>query len=64
MKVLAVVTPAKAGVHLGKTDSRFRGNDLTLEAAKRGIAALEGSGTAEILRFAQNDSKRVGSCES
>ena len=29
MKVIAVVTPAKAGVHLGKMDSRFRGNDVT-----------------------------------
>jgi N-acetylglucosamine kinase-like BadF-type ATPase len=31
----AVVTPAQAGVHL---DSRFRGNDVTFERAKRGIS--------------------------
>jgi hypothetical protein len=33
------VTPAKAGVHVSKgLDSRFRGNDVTLGGAKRGIS--------------------------
>jgi hypothetical protein len=33
------VTPAKAGVHVReKLDSRFRGNDVTFDGAKRRIA--------------------------
>jgi hypothetical protein len=40
MKVMALVTPAKAGVHLGSLDSRFRGNDVTFDGAKRRISAV------------------------
>ena len=33
------VTPAKAGVHVREEmDSRFRGNDVTFDGAKRGIS--------------------------
>jgi hypothetical protein len=33
------VTPAKAGVHVrAELDSRFRGNDVTFDGAKRGIS--------------------------
>jgi hypothetical protein len=28
------VTPAQAGVHLGRLDSRFRGNDVTFDGAR------------------------------
>ena len=35
------VTPAKAGVHVREElDSRFRGNDVTFDGAKRVISAV------------------------
>jgi hypothetical protein len=39
MKVIAVVTPAKAGVHLGKMDSRFRGNDATFDGEAKNLGS-------------------------
>jgi len=38
MRGIAFVTPAKAGVHLGKTDSRVRGNDGTFDGGARNLA--------------------------
>jgi hypothetical protein len=42
MKVTALVTPAKAGVHFsaGELDSRFRGTDVTFDGAQRRISAV------------------------
>jgi hypothetical protein len=45
------VTPAKAGVHVREElDSRFRGNDVTFDGAKRRIPAFEGSISAKKCR--------------
>ena len=75
MKFIVVVTPAKAGVHRGKMDSRFRGNDLTFGEA-RNLALIRGaskptsrarflaeftlSTQSEVLRCAQDDSEGLG----
>jgi hypothetical protein len=55
------VTPAKAGVHvLEELDSRFRGNDVTFDAAQGGsfatgpAAALQGAGLAAYGWLRQN----------
>jgi len=39
MEVIAVVNPAKAGVHLGKMDSRFRGNDATFDGEAKNLGS-------------------------
>jgi hypothetical protein len=55
------VTPAKAGVHVRKElDSRFRGNDVTFDGAKRGIMLClrpdrRTMKQGKIPRFARND---------
>ena len=62
MKVIAAVTPAKAGVDLGKIDSRFCGNDVTFDGTKQGISLWFGrigpDKQGEIPRFARNDRRR------
>jgi hypothetical protein len=53
MKVTALVTPAKAGVHFtaGELDSRFRGNDGTFDGVIMGLRPTPGNESrAEELR--------------
>jgi hypothetical protein len=60
------VTPAKAGVHVREElDSRFRGNDVTFDGAKRGISLCPRPDRStkkqgEIPRSARNDRGRWG----
>jgi len=43
MKLTILVTPANAGAHPGKVDSRFRGNDMTFERVSMGLWPTQGN---------------------
>jgi len=54
--------PRESGGHLGKMDSRFRGNDVTFDGTKRGTSLwsdrIGPDKQDEIPRFARSDKRR------